>query len=379
MLKGALFLALADARNLLRAKETVVWIFVMPALFFYFIGTVTGGSGGGDRDPRAALAVSIPDDAGFLADHLLARLEQGEFRIDRPDTPEAWDQAFRRLTLPPAMTAKILAGEPVKLAFSRGSGGDPSSQLDELRLQRAVYATLADLIVVERDGEASAQALEDLRGRAHNLEIAVTAAGRRPDPPNGFEQAVPGITVMFTLLVLFTGGAITLLLERRDGLLRRLASSPMSRSAVVAGKWGARLIMGLVQIGVAMLIGRLLFGIDWQPLGPVLLVLFAYAALASALAILLGNFARTDGQAIGIGVVATNLLGALGGCWWPIEVTPEWAQRLSLMLPTGWAMDALHRLMSFGQPPAAVLPHLAAFALATLLAGWIVSRRFRFQ
>ena len=97
---------------------------------------------------------------------------------------------------------------------------------------------------------------------------------------------------MFTLLVLFTGGAITILLERRDGLLRRLASSPMSRSAVVAGKWGARLIMGVVQIGVAMLIGRLLFGIDWQPLGPVALVLFAYASLAASLAILLGNFAQ---------------------------------------------------------------------------------------
>ena len=64
------------------------------------------------------------------------------------------------------MTAKILAGEPVKLSFSRGSGGDPSSQLDELRVQRAVYATLADLIVVERDGQASAQALAGLRERA---------------------------------------------------------------------------------------------------------------------------------------------------------------------------------------------------------------------
>ena len=65
MLRGALFLALADARNLLRAKETVAWIFVMPALFFYFIGTVTGGMGGGGGDTRVGLAVELPPDAGF--------------------------------------------------------------------------------------------------------------------------------------------------------------------------------------------------------------------------------------------------------------------------------------------------------------------------
>ena len=35
--------------------------------------------------------------------------------------------------------------------------------------------------------------------------------------------------VMFTLLVMFTSGAVTLTVERNRGILRRLASSPMSR------------------------------------------------------------------------------------------------------------------------------------------------------
>ena len=56
---------------------------------------------------------------------------------------------------------------------------------------------------------------------------------------------------------------------------------------------------------------------------------------AASLAVLLGNVCKAEGQAIGIGVVATNLLAALGGCWWATEVTPEWAQTLQLALPTG--------------------------------------------
>jgi ABC-type multidrug transport system permease subunit len=184
---------------------------------------------------------------------------------------------------------------------------------------------------------------------------------------------------MFTLLVLFTGGTVMLVVERRNGLLRRLASSPMSRGAVVAGKWGSRMLVGMVQLGVAMLTGRLLFGVTWAPLPAVLVLLTAYASLAAALAILIGSLCRTEAQAIGFGVIATNVLAALGGCWWPIEVTPEWAQHLALFLPTGWAMDGLHKLMSFGKPAEAVAPHVAALACAALLVGWAAARRFRFQ
>ena len=42
-------------------------------------------------------------------------------------------------------------------------------------------------------------------------------------------------------------------------------------------------------------------------------------------------------------------------------------------------MEALHRLVSFGSDPATVLPHLAAFAAAALVAGWAIARAFRFQ
>jgi ABC-type multidrug transport system permease subunit len=89
--------------------------------------------------------------------------------------------------------------------------------------------------------------------------------------------------------------------------------------------------------------------------------------------------ARTEQQVVGLGVIAANVLAALGGCWWPIEITPLWTQKLALLFPTGWAMDALHKLVSFGEPAGAILPHLAAILTAALAAGWAASRRFRFQ
>jgi len=78
-------------------------------------------------------------------------------------------------------------------------------------------------------------------------------------------------------------------------------------------------------------------------------------------------------------VISANVMAALGGCWWPIEITPEWVQKLALAVPSGWAMDAVHKLVSFGAGPAAVLPHLIVLSAAALAAGWAAARTFRFQ
>ena len=116
------------------------------------------------------------------------------------------------------------------------------------------------------------------------VTLEVTSAGRRN--PEGFAQAVPGTMVMFTMLILLTSGAILLVVERQHGLLRRLASTPITPGAIVAGKWTSRMALGLVQIAFAMFVGRLLFRVDWGPALPmVLLVLAAWASFNASFAL----------------------------------------------------------------------------------------------
>jgi ABC-2 type transport system permease protein len=372
MLRDALYLAYRDLRYLLPRRETLLWTFVMPVIFFYFIGNVTGGFGRHNQpDP---IAVLVPPDAGFLAAEVVHRLEQRNFRV-----VQAADY-FREIRIPPDFTASVLAGKPAKVEFHRhGSGVD--TDYDQTRVARAVYTVLADLVAVSFTGSTpTPEAFAQLAQQPRLVSLEVSFAGKRKDPPVGFEQAVPGTLVMFTLLVLFTSGGVSLLVERRQGILRRLASSPMSRGGVVLGKWAARVSLGFIQILFAMAAGTILFKVNWgDHLGAILLLLAVYASLAALLGLLLGNFARTDGQVIGLGVIASNVMAALGGCWWPIEITPRWAQNLALVFPTGWAMDALHKLMSFGDSPMAVVPHIAAFLAAALVAGYVLARTFRFQ
>jgi ABC-type Na+ efflux pump permease subunit len=377
MFRDALYLARMDAAQLLRRRETLIWTFVMPIVFFYFLGTVTGNSSGPAKDN---LAVSVPPDAGFLADRLLARLEQRGYHVIRAQEPKDFLSFRRRLSIPAGFTDSVLAGKPMKIRFER-TGEDIGADYDRVRLYRAVYTTLADLIVVSgENAKASKDAFEELAAQPRMLTLNVQSAGKRLDAPTGFEQSVPGTMVMFTLLVLFTTGGVSLTIERNQGILRRLASSPMSRGAVVLGKWGARMSLGVFQIAFAMVAGSVLFHVRWGPNLPVVvLVLLVYGSLAAALGMLLGNFGRTEGQVVGLGVIASNVLAGLGGCWWPIEVTPLWTQKLALAFPTGWTMDALHKLMNFGASPSSVLPNLFVTAAAALAAGYVLSRSFRYQ
>ena len=101
MLRDAFFLARMDAAHLLRRRETILWTFVMPIVFFYFLGTIVGNSYSPSKDN---LAVSIQPDAGFLADQLLAKLAQRGYEVIRTqDTKEflAFPQKTHSKNSPP--------------------------------------------------------------------------------------------------------------------------------------------------------------------------------------------------------------------------------------------------------------------------------------
>lgn len=380
MFQSAWFIARKDLQYILRERETLLWLFIMPILFFYFIGTITGGFANDGSGSKNALAIQSAGNPGFLADALVIQLKKIGYEVVWPATDEEFALATRRLVVPANFTESVLAGKVSVLQFVQKDTG-LGQQQDELRIRRAAYTVLVDLLACASAGqEPSAEAFERLSKLPRQLKVEVLVGGHREIIPVGFTQAIPGTMTMFTMTVLLTSGAGTLVAERRRKVLSRLASTPITRNQVVLGKWAGRLGLGLVQISFAMLAGTLLFRMNWGPsLAMIILVLAAWGGLCASVALLLGSLVVTEGQAVGVGVLASNVLAALGGCWWPIEITPAWMQGLSKFLPSGWVMDAMHKLISFQSGAASVLPHLAALLTSTLIVGWVAARRFRYQ
>ena len=206
MLRQIFFIARKDLHFTLRAKETIIWVFVMPIVFFYFIGTITGGSHftGPVGEP---LAIDAADDSGFLAEQMALRLEQGGYDIEHPETRDAFDAFSRRLVIPPAFTDSVLSGNQVTLRFTTVDD-DQGKQYDQLRAQRATYTVLADLIALEQGSRpVTPEQFAELAAMPRSLGLVVEAAGKRKTIPSGYEHVIPGIMVMFTVMVLLTSAA----------------------------------------------------------------------------------------------------------------------------------------------------------------------------
>lgn len=355
----------------------------MPPVFFFFIGTVIGGFGSGVGGEEATPLAIVAEDPGFVRAQINLRLEDNDFApdwLESPDTGEDTSSPARTLTFDAGMSSRLVANEPVSAVFAT-EADSLTRQFEELRIQRALYTALADIVVAEATTPPlSSEALATVNEAPRVWQLDVSPAGQRQEVPRGFDQAVPGMLVMFTLLVLLTSGATMLVQERTEGLLRRLASAPITRAEVIAGKWVGRMMLAAIQVTVALLFGTFLFSMEWGPNLPALvIVLIAWAGFCASAGLWLGTVAETEAQASGLGVLASCLLAALGGCWWPIEITPAWMQTLQKMIPTGWTMDALHKLVSFQAEPITVVPNVLILLAAAVALGVLAARRFEYQ
>jgi ABC-type multidrug transport system permease subunit len=107
--------------------------------------------------------------------------------------------------------------------------------------------------------------------------------------------------------------------------------------------------------GVFLLVaGRLLFGMRWGPedwplltqAAWLLLVVACTSLAAMGLALLVAAVSRTEIQVALFGAVPVLVLALIGGCVLPREMMPEQTQKLSLLTPQGWALDAYRELLN---------------------------------
>jgi len=383
-MKNILFIALNDAKYQLRQGSTLVWVFLMPPIFFYFIGTVTGGFSSGVSGGQANPVTVVAEAPGFLQEQLDLRLRENDFEPDWVEellVDEGQSPPRRVLSIEPNLSDSVIAGEQVAVSYETRSSA-LNRDFEVIRVQRSVYTALADIVVAKANTteELNAADLITLNEKPRIWQLDVSPAGQRKEIPSGFEQAVPGILVMFTLLVLLTSGGTMLVIERKQGLLRRLASTPITRAEVVSGKLSGRMILAAIQVSAALTVGTFLFKMDWGPdFAMILVVLAAWAAFCASAGLLLGSIANSEGQVSGLGVLTANALAALGGCWWPIEITPDWMQMIQKLTPTGWTMDAMHKLISFQSGAASVIPQLALLVAATVVIATYAAKRFQYQ
>ncbi|MCA5893436.1 ABC transporter permease [Isoptericola sp. NEAU-Y5] len=186
----------------------------------------------------------------------------------------------------------------------------------------------------------------------------------------------PGVLALACVTTAFTSQAIATAFDRRNGVLRLLATTPLGRSGLLAGKVLGVLAVEVVQV-VVIGVTALLLG--WQPhvagipaaVGAGLLGTAAFTALA----LLIAGTLRAEGV-LAVANLLLVLLVVGGGLLVPPDQLPGPLAHLATFLPSGALGEAMRgALLGTGVPPLAVVV-LAAWT--ALLAGATV-RFFRWQ
>jgi ABC-2 type transport system permease protein len=99
--------------------------------------------------------------------------------------------------------------------------------------------------------------------------------------------------------------------------------------------------------------------------------------MSAAFAIMLATLAKTERSADALGVLLSLVLAPLGGCWWPLFITPQWMQFIAKITPHGWATTGFNELMVFGGNFSGAVPNMLALAGFAVVFGIIAIMRFR--
>ncbi len=190
-----------------------------------------------------------------------------------------------------------------------------------------------------------------------------------PDPMG---RTAPGVLALAVMSTSFTSQAITTGFDRQTGVLKLMATTPLGRSGLVAGKVVA---VGVVQFIQLFGLGALAMLLGWRPAptaGLALVILLGTAAFV-ALALLMAGTMRAEIVLAGANLIWV-LLAVGGGILLPSDRLPTPLAQIAPLLPSGALGDAMRATTSGDMFPAGPLLVLTLWAIGATAA---VVRTFR--
>jgi ABC-2 type transport system permease protein len=423
------FLALVrkDLRLFFNDRRAVVVGVVVPILLASFFGYLFGGHRG-DAETSTVPLLVIDQDGSDMSRGLITQLASDKNLDVKPSTLDAAREAVRKGKATAAIVIPKDFGTNAGRALFTGENKpelgllyDPSHNVElgmvKGILSGAVMQTISKEMFSGRSGrdlvtESLARVennpniqpeyrkpLRDLLGSVKELNEQQDRDGATGQPSrgltmpyetrdqavtsgenvayNGYAHSFGGMGVQFILFMGLDVG-IALLMLRQSGLWQRLRAAPLSRTMLL----GSRTVSASLMAGFILLVlftfARIVFGVRIQgSFAGFVGVCAALSLMTAAFGLMVAALGKTVEATRGYSIMATLILVMLGGAWVPTFVFPKWMQRLTIVIPTRWAMDGLDATTWRGLGFSSAIGPIAVLLLFTLLFGAVAVMRFR--
>jgi ABC-2 type transport system permease protein len=383
---------------------SILFPFIFIVIFNFLMADIGG------EDERMVLHLVTQEPPGGLSYQLIAALETRDADSLPPGSPViVWDQDYSTalrnveekklsgfLAFPVDFTQGLMMGygthlevvvNPAASSTRAALNGLASSIASQMGAQQLASNIAISLIVEE----------SLLSGDVSNLgteiqEIIITPNTPTTHPPaisfttesagdveagNPANWVIPGYLVMFTFFAAAISAA-NIVRERQNNTLERLLASRATRGSILGGMFAGAAARGLIQITIFWVVGALAFKVD-MGLSPLAIIIpsVLMVLVSASFSIMLATLTRTEKSTSALGVLVSLILAPLGGCWWPLFITPKWMQFIAKLIPHGWATTGFNEVMVFGADFMAVVPNMLILVGFAALFAAIAIARFR--
>jgi ABC-2 type transport system permease protein len=423
LIRKDLILFLSDRRALLISL-------LLPIVIGAFFGSVFGGEAKGSAievavvlqdgsDAGAKIAAGLKSDPNLHVSAMsLPEAEQAVRKGERkvaivvpPGFGEAAGSALFSAGDKPALRLLYDPSQPAVLAMVKGMltqqvmsvvsaemfGGPMGQKLTERSLRQldeqarsgagdADSKALRDMLASVQKFQALPRTADTQAGPAHGLSMPFTtqdeglSGGPAAQGFNGYAHSFAGMGVQFILFMGVDMG-IGILLARRTGVWNRLLAAPVSMPLVLLARAASAAIIAFALLCAIFAVAMIGFGVHLSSVPGFIGIALCFALLTAGFGLLIAAFGKTPEAARGLAMFATLVMVMLGGAWVPSFVFPEWVQKVTLVVPTRWAIDGLDAVTWRGLGLEAAAPAMAvqlAFAVVfAALALWKFGREAR--
>jgi len=189
---------------------------------------------------------------------------------------------------------------------------------------------------------------------------------------------VPGILVqLITMLGIFLAG-MNIVREKEMGTIEQLNVTPIRKYHFIIGKLLPFWIIAMFELGLGLVIARLVFSI---PIVGSIWLIYVFAAVYMPVVLGIGLFfstiASTQQQAMFLSYFFTVVFILMSGLFTPIESMPQWAQALTKFNPLAYFIVVMRMVMLKGAGIADIRPQLLSVIIGASVILGLATWRYR--
>ncbi len=160
---------------------------------------------------------------------------------------------------------------------------------------------------------------------------------------------LPGILGILVTAIGFLLAGLNLVKEKEAGTIEQINVTPVRKYQFIIAKMVPFLIIGLVDLAIGLVLGKLFFGIPFRgSLGLVFLGSSVFLIAVLGLALLISTFSSTQQQFMFVAFFFMIIFILMSGVFTPLESMPVWAQKFDIINPMAYLMRINRMVMLKG-------------------------------